>query len=148
MLKRSLDPTAQLRPTERSGPISPYLPVVDERKAERLPLHLPVAYTLLLPNEFLRGTIETTDISGSGLQFAVPRMVSPQTVCQIDLRLPDAAEPLSFLGRVAWCRQSQGKQKDLYDIGISLSAFDAYHEGAFARYCQFIATQFLVKYLR
>lgn len=122
-----------------------FLPVVDERKAERLPLRLPISYTLLLPNEFLRGTTVTTDLSGSGLQFPVPRMVSPQTVCQVDIRLPTQAEPLSFLGRVAWCRQGK---RAYCDVGVALSAFDSYHEGAFAKYCQFIATQLLVKYLR
>ena len=145
-MERALEPGTEQRPAQRGGHAAPLLPVVDERKAERLVLHLPVSYTLLMANEFLRGTAVTTDISGSGLQFPVPRMVSPQTVCQVDIRLPNEEQPLSFLGRVAWCRQSA--RANQHDIGIALSAFDSYHEGAFAKYCQFIATQLLVKYLR
>ena len=122
-------------------------PAIDQRKAGRLALHLKVHYTLLLPGRLLRGESVTTNLSGTGVQFLIPRIVSPQTVCQINLSLPDREEPLAFLGRVAWCAQASGKRRDRYDVGIALSAFDSYHEGAFAQYCFFLADQLLAKYL-
>jgi hypothetical protein len=123
------------------------LPVIDDRRADRLSLHLPLSYTILLPGELLRGSTKTIDLSGAGLHFLVPRMVTPQTICQIDLHLPDAAEPLSFLARSAWCRQTRGWHRRSFDLGVTLSPADTYGDGTFARYSRFIAGHLLRRYL-
>lgn len=139
-------PSRTQKPLTGVAAASP-LPVIDDRKAERLPLRLPLSFTILLPGELLRGTTSTLDVSGRGLHFLVPRMVTPQTICQIDLSLPGEEAPLSFLGRSAWCRQARGRHRRSFDLGVAVSSADTYRDGAFARYCRFIAGALLRRHL-
>ena len=133
------------RLTARREKEPPLLPTIDERKSDRLALSLPIEYAILLSGQLLRGRTVTWNISGGGVAFSVPQMISPQTVCQVSLTLPDQPEPLAFLARVAWCRQ--GNHREQCEVGVALSAFDSYHEGAFRQYSHFIASQLLKKHL-
>ena len=123
-------------------------PTFDRRKADRLPLDIPLAYAFLLPGELLRGATTALNVSGTGLQFPVDRMISPQTSCQIDLSLPAQSKPLTLVGRVVWCRQAIGRRKGPYEVGIEFTFARTADDPMFAKYSAFIATQLLAKHLR
>ncbi len=121
---------------------------IDRRAAERVPLEIPVNYTMGLPSETIRATTTSNNLSAGGVSFYIPRMVSPQIVCQVTITLPDHPQPLSFLGRVAWCSKGSAKDRHQYDVGIAFSppgteeddvTFDTLHH--------FIASYLVTQYL-
>ncbi len=126
----------------------PALLFFDRRTAERIPLSLPLTYAFILPGELARGTTTTINLSGWGVQFAIPRMTAPQTACQVTITLPNQSNPLTFVGRVVWCRQALGKQQDSFEVGVAFVMQAAYGDQAFVRYSHFIAGQLLARYLR
>lgn len=120
---------------------------IDQRQAERLPIKLPIHYTIEGCRDSMSAETITRNMSGGGVEFLIPRMVSPMTRCRLTLRLPQQTPPLVFLGHVSWCRQGRGKQKHQYEVGVVFFASDSCDEPTFARYCYFIATQLLAKHL-
>lgn len=120
---------------------------VDDRKSERLPLTLPLTYSMDAGGVRLEGHTLTENVSGGGLRFPIPKMVSPDTPCHINLKLPDHLEPLLLRGRIAWCRLGRGRYRNLFEVGIALEIPREYHNATFSIYCRFIATQLLEKYL-
>ena len=143
MLQRVAEPIKQRvrkQPSEDST-----LNLIDRRKADRLNLHLPVAYTFLLPGDLFRGTATTTNISGGGVSFFVPTMTTPQTSCQLELPL-DVGQPLLLSGKVVWCRQGTGRHRKQFEIGVAFGTPERYDDETFARYSRFIAEQLLKKH--
>ena len=119
----------------------------DKRRAERLPLACPVAYRIETSREPVEGNTKTIDLSSAGIQLIIPEMVSPQTACQLTITLPEHPEPLTFRGRVAWCRIAKGKNSRAYETGIEFSKPSTYTDPTFALLCRFIATRLIRKSL-
>ena len=119
---------------------------IDERKAERLALALPVTYAFAHSGNRLIGDTETTNLSGGGVQFLIPTTVEPGTPCQLYLTLPEQSETLSMVGRVVWCRPARHALVESFEVGISCSS-EGCDRLTFERYCHFVATQLLLKYL-
>ena len=119
----------------------------DARKADRLSLALRVVYTVELPDKRLEGHTTTIDISSAGVQLTLPDMVSPQTPCQLDIALPGHPDPLSFRGRVAWCRLGRGRNRNMYETGIAFIRPSTYTDPTFALFCRFIATKLFRQHL-
>ncbi len=147
MLKRPVDQEKERPAAQAQGGKSCPLPI-DRRTAERLPLAIPVTYAMILPGELFRGTTTTTNLSGWGVQFTLPKMIGAQTACQIGITLPGQQEPLALVGRVVWCRRSGEKHGGSYEVGINFIVQDPYGDKMFSRYSQFIASQLLARYLR
>lgn len=116
---------------------------MDKRRAERLALALPVTYLIEASGGRLEGRTTTIDVGSAGVQMTVPTMVSPQTACQIDLALPGHPEPLSFRGRVAWCRVG----RRAYEVGIAFTRPSTYTDPTFALLSRFIADLLLRRHL-
>ena len=119
----------------------------DKRRAERLPLACPIAYRIDVPRQPLEGSTKTVDFSSAGVQIVIPEMVSPQTACQLTITFPEHPEPLTFRGRVAWCRISKGKNRNAYETGIEFLKPSTYTDPTFALLCRFIATRLIRKNL-
>ena len=115
----------------------------DERRAERLALALPATYLIEADGGRLEGQTTTVDVGSAGVQLIVPTMVSPQTACQVDLALPGQPEPLSFRGKIAWCRV--GRQS--YEAGIAFIRPSTYTDPTFALLSRFIASLLLRRHL-
>ena len=120
---------------------------IDERKAERLALALPVTYAFERAGDRLIGDTETTNVSGGGVQFPIPTAVETGTPCQLYLTLPEQSETLSMSGRVIWCRPARNALVESFEVGISCSP-QGCDRLTFERYCHFVAAQLLLKYLR
>jgi len=120
---------------------------IDQRRAERLPIKLPIYYIIQGSHDSVSAQTTTLNMSGGGVEFLIPRMVSPMTVCRLTVTLPKQPIPLVFLGHVSWCRQGRGKHKHQYEVGVVFSTPDSCDEPTFACYCHFIAAQLLTKYL-
>jgi len=124
--------------------------LLDQRKAERLPLTLPLTYRIDSPTGTLEGHTNTIDIGGGGVRFLVPKMLTSHSICYIVLLLPNQQEPLSLMGKVAWCRQKQGfrsTRTTSFEVGVAFTLSTSSDE-TFVRYCHFIAAQLLMKHLR
>lgn len=121
--------------------------MIDDRKAERLSLALPITYIFETPGQPLRGQTTTMNLGGGGIQFALSTAVPVSTPCQVQLTLPDHSQPLIFPGRVSWCRASEGKTNGLFEIGVAWLISDACDAESFARYCHFVASTLLKQYL-
>lgn len=120
---------------------------IDERKAERLPISLPVRYRISLIDRCLEGQTQTVDLSSGGVQIAIKEMVSPGTACQIALTLPAEPEALSFEGHIAWCRVARGVARERYEAGIAFAAPSSYTDPGVARLSRFIAVSLLTRHL-
>lgn len=119
----------------------------DKRRAERLALACPIAYRIDTPRQPLEGSTKTVDLSSAGVQIVISDMVSPQTACQLTITLPEHPEPLTFRGRVTWCRIGKGKNSRTYETGIEFSKPSTYADPTFALLCRFIATRLIRKNL-
>ena len=119
----------------------------DNRKSERLALTLPLTYSMEGAETRLEGHTMSVDVSGGGLRFSISKMVSPETPCHINLKIPDHLEPLLLRGKVVWCRIGRGRHRHMYEVGVALEVPRDYHNATFSLYCRFIATQLLEKYL-
>ena len=139
-----------IHPTTPSTNLSGRAPAFDERTAERIPLELPLTYMLMESSGEKRceGVTKSLNVSGGGVQFIIPSMVSPHTTCHILLTLPDNAEPLSFSGEVRWCRQRPGAAQGTCEVGVAFSSPCSYTDATFIRYSHFIATLLVARYLR
>ena len=126
---------------------TPPVPLIDERKAERIALALPVAYALEHPSGRVVGDTETTNLSGGGVQFLIPKKVKAPTPCHVFLTVPEQSEALSFAGFVSWCRPVQGHSVEGFEVGVAFAQGGCDAE-TFERYCHFIAAQLLLKYLQ
>ena len=120
----------------------------DKRRAERLPLPCPVTYRIETSRQPLEGHTQTVDLSSAGVQLVIPEMVSPQTACQLTITLPEQPEPLTFRGRIAWCRLSNKKNINAYETGIEFLKPSTYTDPTFALLCHFIATRLIRKNLK
>jgi len=118
----------------------------DKRRAERLPLACPIAYRIEAPRRPLEGATKTIDLSSAGVQILIDDMVSPQTPCRLTITLPEHSEPLTFNGRIAWCRISH-KKHGKYETGVEFSRPSSYTDPTFALLCRFIATRLIKKNL-
>ncbi len=128
-------------------PADSTMSMIDGRKAERLPLVLPLAYVFTRAGDRVVGDTETTNLSGSGVQFLTPKTVETGTSCQLYLTLPEQTDALPFAGRVAWCRPAQGPFVEEFEVGVAFSLQECERQ-TFEVYCHFIATQLLMKYLQ
>ena len=120
--------------------------LVDQRKAVRLRIALPFTYQIDLPTGRLEDHGVTQNISGGGVMIRLPQMVSPQTACQLWLKLPDHLEPVAMRGRTIWCRACQGRTAT-YDIGIAWVVPREHYHAAYGMYCQFIMSHLLARAL-
>ena len=124
------------------------LPLYDTRKADRLAVALPLTYVIECGPERLEGHADTIDIGGGGVRFLISRMVSPRTMCQLTLMLPDQTEPLLLTAQVSWCRQVTTRGCDRFELGVAFVISPADDTAMFGHYCQFIASQLLLKHVR
>ena len=120
---------------------------IDDRKAERLSISLPVHYCMQIATGQLQGRSLTTDLSGSGIKFSVPWMVPKGVRCNLNLVLPKQSEPILLTGEVIWCRPHADRHAEQFEVGVALSVTEESDETAFAHYCHFVASQLLKKYL-
>ena len=127
-------------------PADSTMSAIDERKAERLLLALPLAYAFQRAGDRVVGDTETTNLSGNGIQFLIPKAVEIGTPCQLYLTLPEQTDALSFAGRVVWCHPARGAFVEACEVGVAFSLQECNRQ-TFERYCHFIATQLLMKYL-
>ena len=119
---------------------------MDKRTAERLNLHLPVRYSIFLSDAVLTGRTVTTNLSGRGTIFRVPWRVSPNTDCFVTIQLPQSRESFSFDGRIVRCTRSRmASPRAQFTLAVEISGGQS--DAAFMRYCHFIATQLLARYL-
>ncbi len=120
---------------------------IDQRKAERLAMALPVAYTLTLPGKraHASGRAITTILSGKAMQFITPNKIAARTPCALHLSLPGQRSPLIFSGSVVRCRAIEQRSRKRYEVAVTIT--HAENERTFHRYCNFVATQLLAKYL-
>jgi len=144
-MKRATESQERLKVNQKAKPPVPF--PIDARKAQRISIRLPMTYTLQLSGQLICGQSKTINVSGLGAQFTISEMVSPQTLCSINLSLPNDSVPLYIVGHVMWCRKVLKCRKDKFEVGIGFSMLDAYDEDTFSRYCHFLASQLLVKYL-
>ena len=120
--------------------------MIDDRKAERLAVALPITYAFDYPGHDVRGQTTTLNVSGGGIHFAVPTTVPVATPCQVQLTLPDDRAPLAFLGRVSWCRPGEGATNGRFEVGVAWLISDGCDADAFAKYCHFVAAALLKQY--
>ena len=120
---------------------------LDERCAERFVLSLPVTYVMSLERGQLQGRTSTTNLSGTGIAFFVPWIVPKDVRCHVRLTIPPREIPLALTGRVVWCRPAHGRDKEQFEVGVSLEVNEVGAEESFAYFCHFVAGQLLGKYL-
>ena len=127
------------------APVSPS----ERRTDERLALALAMSYTIGMPSDTMRGATRTYNVSRKGVSFKIPRMVPLMTVCQLSVVLPGQADPVSFLGRVAWCAQRLGgHHREPYLVGVEFTEVELPGHIMVSRYYQYIASHLVMKYLR
>ena len=119
---------------------------IDWRKADRLRSSLSVSYVLQTSQGTIRGRSRTTNFGGGGLRFPIRQRVEVGTPCQLSLRLPGRSKPLTLLGRVSWCTSVASKPALPHEVAIAFSG-QVSNRPMFRAYCQFVATQLLMKYL-
>jgi hypothetical protein len=119
---------------------------IDWRKADRMRARLPVSYVLQTSRGAVRGQSRTTNFGGGGLRFPIRQSVDVGTPCQLRLRLPGRSQPLALIGQVSWCAVMASEPTVPYEVAIAFSG-EASNRPMFRAYCQFVATQLLMKYL-
>ena len=139
------------RATDRkSPPTPPPRADIDQRTAERLPVTLPLTYTIHDPSGPVEGSTVTSNLSGTGVGFRIPQPVAPASPCRLRLTLPQRTDPLHFTGRVAWCRKIPYDSPQTFEVqvgrALSMPA-GAREEPSFATYCHFIASELVKRYL-
>ena len=145
MLKRSVETTRQVK---RRQPAITRPAQVDERLSDRVAAALPLVYTLTTRDGRLEGRGRTINISGGGIRFLIPKPVASRTPCRLRLTLPNQPTPLSLRGVVVWSRRARTAGRSRYEVGVRLQTSNLADEAALAPYCQFIASQLLMKYAR
>ena len=120
----------------------------DRRQDDRLALCLAVTYTIGMPSDTMRGNTRTVNVCRSGIQFSINRMVPLQSVCQLSVVLPGQSEPVSFLGRVAWCAQRLGRHRERYFVGVEFAEVELPDHVMLSRYYHYIASHLVIKYLQ
>ncbi len=118
---------------------------VDDRRAERLRLGLPLAYAFRQGRSLVHGQTVTTNLSGSGVRFLANQLAARGSDCRFSLQLPSRPQPVRFVGRISWCRPA--RSESCFEIAVTFSGEDAASSVMFNEYCHFIATQLLTKYL-
>lgn len=122
---------------------------IDRRLADRIHIALPLTYAMDTPGGRFRGKSVTCTISGTGVQFAVPALVPPETRCHLDLVLPQPTRLLSFCARVVWCKpRHRRKHREPFEVGVALTVRETPRQEDLADYYQFIASHLLQRYLR
>jgi len=74
---------------------------------------------------------DTKDIGG-GVRLIVAEAHKPGAMLAIELSLPGAAMPMSFVGKVVWCAPSP--QSGQFEAGIQFVRIDAKDQQAILRY--------------
>lgn len=134
----------------KAPPTNPPRADIDQRTAERLPVTLPLTYTIHDPAGSIEGTTVTSNLSGTGVGFRIPQPVAPASPCRLRLTLPQQADPLHFTGRVVWCREIADRPPQAFEVqvGLALSTpAEVREEPSFATYCHFIASELVKRYL-
>lgn len=121
----------------------------DGRRAERLPLAIPVRYRIRLPGRLLQGRGLTMNLSGGGVQFPLPFQTKvPQgSPCELELTIPDSKQPLKFKGAVMRCAARRGSASKGFEIAVTISESGSCDKRVFSKYCYFIASQLVARYL-
>jgi hypothetical protein len=63
------------------------------------------------------------------------------------LRLPAQSKPVTFVGKVTRCDPFPDAASERFEVAATVSATRSSDQGMFHAYCQFVATQLLMKYL-
>ena len=119
---------------------------IDERKATRVIISLPLAYVIESSGRRIEGYVTSANLSGGGVRFTVPQMVACDSPCHINLKVPGHAEPLPMQGRVAWCRTA-APGRGAFEVGIAFILPREYYDATHAWYCRYIASLLLTKAL-
>jgi len=73
---------------------------IDKRQFVRLGMQLKMAYKVV--GSLRQGASTTQDFSPTGVRFLSEHFLKPGTQIEVELRLPDRKESVSFVGEVVW----------------------------------------------
>ena len=88
----------------------------EKRKFPRLNSSLLLHYRVCDRADLPQDISLTKDVSEGGLCFSSPEDFAPETILELEIRLPTRDTPLKALGKVVWSRQIEPSK---YDLGIS-----------------------------
>ena len=99
----------------------------EQRQFIRINTRLTAIFKILTTGKVRRAL--TKDVSGGGVCFVTEGLLEPGTALEIELKLPDRAEPIRFTGEVAWSRPVGGTTKryanPTAETGVRFVAIDA-----------------------
>jgi len=70
----------------------------------------------------LRSNCRSADISEGGIRFNLYQKLEIGATLKLEIYLKDSAEPLSAIGRVAWTKETPGKEYP-FEAGIEFNVF-------------------------
>jgi len=92
----------------------------ERRRQQRLAVSFPVLYKVLDEEgqtiEKVGGT--AVNIGGGGLCFRTDEELSPNHVVAAEFRLPESTDEVVAVGRIVWCRPSEGEG---FEVGVEFS---------------------------
>jgi c-di-GMP-binding flagellar brake protein YcgR len=93
----------------------------ERRRYPRVTNSLRVNYQIA--NEILHSDCRTQDISEGGIRLSLYQKLATGTTLKLYIYLQDIAEPVLVLGRVAWIRETPGREYP-HDAGIEFDFID------------------------
>ena len=108
------------------------------RRFIRLPSRLTAIFKVVKTGKVRRAL--TKDISAGGVCFVTEEVLEPGMALEVDLKLPDRAAPITFLGEVAWSRPI-GSQRKSYEnptaeTGVKFVSIDPKDQALIMQYAK------------
>jgi len=92
------------------------------RRHERVSILLRINYEA--PNDIPRYNCYSRDISEGGVRFGLYQKLEISTPLKLQIYLHDPSEPVLAFGRIAWIRETPGKDYP-FEVGIKFDDFCA-----------------------
>ena len=90
----------------------------ERRRAQRIKVHLPIEYHLVVKKRRLIEKIFARDISGGGIGLRLNYPLKPGARLRTLLYFPYDKQPVASVSEVVWCRKCFVRRKACFDIGI------------------------------
>ena len=104
---------------------------LEQRKANRITLSLPIVYKVFQLNDLEKNVreqnldfkAEIQDLSLDGIQVVSEKRFEPGDILEIEVEIPRAG-PARTVAKVIWCRADESKKPAEYNSGIQFIPVD------------------------
>lgn len=113
-----------------------------EERRKYIRLEVPIQLRYIIEGDSTRKDVTTKDLSCDGLRFICSDEISAGSGIEMNLMIPEAANPVHAKGKVVWVKRLTLEDSSPYEVGVEFSKIEEDNKNTFLKYlCDLIYDQ-------